>query len=254
MSDWLYRFVSDPDQWMSRHRPWSQAIVGVLDWSVATNGRIIVALRDGGVSEDPGVIDYDRRAAEHALSPYFGPPTTPVVRTTLSALWSFVGHIDACRCCNCGEPWECEIDRALTPRLYCEDCDGTGVEIAHEPRPVSIGGHPFDANLLARGLAPELADLGDGVSMWLLAGRSGVLMTDPVALCVDGGKWRVWCCAMAPDAGCIRDAGGLARLPTFHPDQVFAQLWLERDDPDVRPVLADWLDERGDPYHEVLRG
>lgn len=264
MSDWLHRFVCDPDWASAANRLWQCAVWSFGDWSVATDSLAMVALRDGGASESQGCFDDesqgcfddDRPAVRRALAGYFDLLPPARLHTTIDALWSFVGRIDARRCPNCGDPWECEVDRNLTPRFHCEDCDGTGIELAPEPRPALVAGVPLDVNRLARWLAPELADNGRDVA----ARRAAVVVsrhgfTGPVdSVCFDGGAWRVWVCGMDPRGATVKDAGGLARLPSFHPDPVFAQLWLERDDPDARPVLADWLDERGDPYHEVLRG
>lgn len=233
MKPWLSRFCHEAPV---RHG-WMGRVNAVGRWSVACEGRVIVAVEDGGAMEYPPA-SADPDLAERAgcrLGPYLGNFAPPALTTTLRCLWLWCEGVRWLWCEWCvGTGW----DRGHESNGTCPDCD-RGRSLPAPAAAEAMGrlaGLAVDRSRLAWTLAPEL---GDGDAPVRIATLGG-------AAYLDGPDWRV--VLMGLDALVVGDRV----LPTFHPEPVFAELWLDREDPGGRMALSDWLNERGDPYHLAL--
>ncbi len=90
-------------------------------------------------------------------------------------------------------------------------------------------------------IAPELFDLADKVRV----GRFTFKSTECVVVEAPG-IFRLITNTVLPKHQ-------VKVVPRFYPGGEFCKLWLSRDDPGERLVLADWLEDVCDPYSDVLR-
>lgn len=238
---WLARYVGD-----SLRNPWAAFTHGVYGCSVVTCGWGVLAVRDGGVMEWPPTMDPgDSNKGRKALSPFVRDPFKPLLRTSLASLllWCQSVDGDTCEACNGSGRWE-EDNRDGV----CTVCEGSGCWIPGPSckRPSWLAGVVLDRNRLGWLLAPELCDLPDEPVL------VGVCGTTAAAVTLESPWWRVVLMGLER-----KQFAADADYPTFHPEPEFARMWVERDDPDggfaARLILADWLEERGDDYHTVLR-
>lgn len=234
---WLHRYTGSNNTGVA----WTDTVLSVDGWSVATDGKMLLAIGDGGRQEFPPAPaeDEDLDRGREEVRRMLTDPRQATGTTTLDALAVWCGFVQWCKCEACqGGPHA----------LYCEDCDGDGRWLPSplHCRPGYIGGAFVDRNRLAWALAPELWSLCSGTCATLQVGsmrhrrsraRTLVLWNARVHLVVariDRRKWR----QKGP-------------YPTFHPDPEYQGLLLGGDE--ARPILADWLEEHGDPYASVLR-
>jgi hypothetical protein len=239
---WLARYVGD-----SVRNAWMPFVHALGDWSVASCGWGVLAVRDGGVQEWPpvmggGVVSNKGR---RALSPFVRDLFTPLLRTGLASLLLWCQSVDGDTCESCNGSGRLEYEAHDGP---CTFCDGRGCWIpgVECKRPSLLAGVLLDRNRLAWLLAPELCDLPDEPVL------VGACTTCQQAVVLETPHWRA--VLMGLDEK-VRKAGEV--LPSFHPEPPFTTLWLEREDPAddyaARRVLADWLDDKADPYAAVLR-
>lgn len=231
---WLARYVGD-----SLRNPWAAFVHTIGDLSVATTCWGILAVRDDGVQEWPPTMDAVlSNKGRKALSPFVRDPFKPILRTSLASLvlWCQAVHSDTCESCN-GHGVE---EGTAIP---CSICDGSGCWIPGIERkaPSWLTDAVIDRNRLGWLLAPELFDLPDEPVL------VGISTTTKAAVVLESPWWRVVLMQLEPKQF---DGKG---APSFHPEPEFAVMWIERDDPDVRLILADWLEERDDSYADVLR-
>jgi uncharacterized protein (TIGR02996 family) len=235
---WLARYVGD-----SLRNAWMPFVHTVGDLSAASCGWGVLAVRDGGKQESPALPPDDSNRGRKALSPFVRDPFAPLLRTGLASLllWCQSVDGDACEACNGRGVEEYQ-------NIPCHECGGSGCWIpgVERKRPSLLAGVLLDRNRLAWLLAPELLDLPDEPVL------VGACRTCSQAVVLETPHWRA--VLMGLDEK-VRKAGEVP--PTFHPEPLFTSLWVEREDPAddfaARLVLADWLDDRQDPYAAVLR-
>ena len=220
---WLLRYADPmPGQWCS-------GVIAISVWSVATDRRSLLAWSDGG-----------RLGMPHpGVPPRLGPTfldglARTILHTRLCDLLLWCGHLSFDVCLEC--KGEClEANQGVILVRYCDACEGVGWYFPgiNDVRHGMLAGVRIDMNRLAWTLAPDLLDAGeDEVSV-------GTLL-DGHALVIDGSRFRLvqMCVTPMPHHP--------AFVPTFHADPMYAQLWLEREDPAGAAVLADWLEDQGD--------
>lgn len=236
--------------WLARYcvevcvRRFATRVSSVDGFSVATDGRSMVCVRDGGVQEYPPT-EETTEGDRQSLRKYLAEPFTPVLRTDLASLWLWCGGVVWDRCTSCNGRGEIDAD------TLCPDCDGgRGIPTIDQKRPGFLAGIAVERSRLAWSLAPELAD--EPVAVGASPRTEG-------ALYLEAASWRVVVMAVSVErwARETRLRGNPPPpetiYPTFHPEPEFARMWIEQGDPDVRLILADWLEDRDDPYAAVLR-
>lgn len=241
-SPWLKRYCARhlrSSHWMS-----SPFCSGA--YSVVTNGRVLVALRDHGASVTDGFM-FDPSTnvpPKERVAPYLA-AVAPLARTTLRALWLWCEQLsrDFCENCNGHGRWH-------DAGIICYECDGVGFDAppAGKGRPGFFAGVAVDRDYLALALPTEL---GEPCTRVTLAVLPPLFDKAAISLVLDGGFWRVALAAL--DDGKVASISPEHRV-TFHAEPVYAEMWSERHDPVTRAILADWLEERGDPYARALHG
>lgn len=249
LTPWLARYCRrEPmrNEWMKR-------VVSLDGYSVATDGKGIVAVKDGGVQEWPPVWS-DTETASPLLKEFLHGPARFAFRCPLAHLLTFAGHVQRDKCEDC--------DGAGSMAGYhdptCPECEGRAFDPWSQPdvRQASIAGLVMNLNALAWYLGSELEP--GTVNVGVYPARDANAKRPSFALCLETDSWRVLVMSMEP--GGITDQHGnreaWKNLPTFHPEPTFAGLWLEREDSAVRLIFADWLEEHypEDAYSRVLRG
>jgi len=219
--------------WLDRYTKaatwhWQGQVYHLGPRSVATNSWSIVAVADGGEQARLWLDELGGRVPafgqEEAAKRKIGNLATQKVSyqltTTIRQLTTWAGAVQI---------WPPDSMTYTQPEcgLLC------GLKIAR--------------SRLAFLLAPELWDMGESVLKVGLAKMKPRAATK--ALTIDGNRVRLVMAEVMPGYPEV-DCGPVA---PFYPDDLFLQLWMGREDPVCRAMLADWLEERGDPYAGELR-
>ncbi len=251
MAHWLQRYCTvdeggeyDTPSWLT----WSAS----SSWRVATNRKTVVAIR----AHWSTVPDQDVAANGRMRVAVLTRTPTDAVECDLADLLRFAGYVqrDACASC-CQGSKEMLYHWTITRPPYmqiglCVDCWKSNGWITPampaDDRKARVAGVTVCMSRLAWSIPPEVIEPDSRVLLW----RHTWGVSDwPPALVIDDakGNWRVMI------AECkITDPA--VTPPTYYPDPVFARLWeAARDCPGAMAALADWLEDRGDRFAEVLR-
>lgn len=200
---WMSQLCNPRDPAPVAHRPATFELHGA-SWTVATEGHVLVAIREEAPSGFPPAPAEQRPVIAQFL-------TTPLAGGTpadLAALRTWCGepqwpgedpcpqchgagtvtcpacdgeHHRACTCSTCGDEHEADCQECHNGQADCRACDGTGRHGGTLPvRPGRIGPALINRELLARGLAHLPGEIAT------------VAVPVPDApLYVDGAGWRV---------------------------------------------------------------
>lgn len=205
-------------------------------WSVASDARGMLAICDGGLSADPAVMIPEEKRPLIRDKLTAEPPMW--MFGTLSRIWRWVGYSELIICPFCSE-WE-------AADLPCEECGGRRVREASGLRAYEVGGLMFDADLIARYLAPQLLDMtGEPIRIGIVRWPANVsfLIIEDYA----GATWRVVIADVQPDRW--YQSGG-QNEGTYIEDRDEDTRVVLADTPfagqvDAALVAADWLEEAG---------
>lgn len=182
--------------------PWS------LNWhgerySVATNGRILLAIRDNESTHPPAT---DRHCA--AITKHLDRSGTPIGDTDVGTLREWVGTPQEAKevpCRRCHGKGEIDCDCCDTPlALDCDECDGDGkIRDEIEVRSGWVGSVLINRSLLA----PVLPHLSGPCRMEDVRFEdSTFIQKDQSAVLLIGKEWRVLLIGMIPGSDNKDDA------------------------------------------------
>lgn len=239
---WLNRYVLTNT---STVHPWLFEVFRWHDWSVASDRRGLIAVRDGGISaKQPG------KPVTHSLVDELMGATfdAPLLTTSLLNLWHWCGYVEheICERCN-GSGCEEDIFTEDGSPFPCIDCEGTGETGLYPMRPGYLAEVCIDRNRLAWMLPSELLEYDGGtvaVNSMPLEGKA-----EPGrAVVLTGARWRVFLHQMDLKAPAW---DGEEIDPTTHvPDPRLCgytpHRMLYEDDAASRRAFADWMQEVAD--------
>lgn len=170
--------------------PWQINFSGV-EHTLATDGKVMVILKNTTNEFQPMTAEYCRRVLEYLQYPINGQKMTLESLKTWAGPCVWLQEQPCGECggsgfyCKGGNDCECEEDGWHQDTFKCEDCDATGKWKTMPIRLGRIGGLYFNLNLIAAAL--ETAE-----------GGAILLEVDKYKAIINGDGWRVWVMAMSP--------------------------------------------------------
>lgn len=243
--------VGDPLQ------KWVENVFAVDGWSVATNLKALVAVRDGGEAAEQGQPPPDRNRVHVAAMLAAAPVDPAAVEVGDLRRWCGYPKGPACEWCG-GHGWmNAGVDEipdghehlfrvgdAGAVEVQCYDCEGSGEGVRRSAGRVC--GAVVDKDLILShtpGLIAESRCLGWRAELPAKSHKGqvqhGLYLSGATG---DGAEWRVVVSEISPPALAEQDVLGAKTPPVYVPG--IGALW-HLIDSGGRFVVADWLADRG---------
>lgn len=254
---WLAAACLDADTAEVSPTAWRGAIQAVAGWSVATDGRAMVAVCDGGRAAEPGRNSPTDAGCQVIAGLLVAAPPPRAVGVDLGDLAEWCKY-PSTPCPECNGTGRCEEEHLQG--YDCFRCDGRKLDPDRNTLGWVCGGL-YDREVIRRAIVGPLADRSAVV--WAALAPPGHSARNPFPPCPARDEWeaRDYRCLILHAAGVLTDGTpfrvvcmGVSHTPSDHMEESHRHrpvyvpgvgaLW-HLIDAGGRYVVADWLLDRG---------